>query len=771
MSDWIKSLADRFTLDEKLFSDETGESWRGTESSTGRAVLVRFWTSLPAHRRLLAERLASLEELNHPSLVVPLEAGVKEQGWLLVRYWFEQTASEKIAPLSLDEKLSTIIRVAEALHAAHGVGVIHGQVHAGNVFIDDRGMIQLTDFGFPGVQGAGGEAWQSPQCRAGAAPEPTDDVYSLGVLIYRWLTGDDPGSPLPEVARLQEMRERRDQGLALPPQLARLVASVLSADPGHRPHSMLELREQLEDARLAILRALETGIEETDSDWQPGRVQSQPPRPASDPQSQRISLARVMLPVAGVLVAVALVLVLWILPRQVERDQLALRQEAEATAELKAKVDKARAQREAKAAEKKPPTPAELEALLASKQAAEDQLDEFVELRLELEDRAVDRWGAEQFEAAQALRASGNEPFRRQDFAVAGDIYSQATVQLRAVHALGDMVLAEALERGKQALLRGRAKAAIEAFTLASAIEQDNEWASTGLNRGNSLDQVLALTARADEAELAGDWNKVIEYLKQVQKLDPLTEGVDARIKSARGTIADIAFRTAMSAGLEAIEAGRWAEARKDLEQAQKMRPSDRAPRDALLEVERRFREAGIQHHRDLADESVAAEQWSKALKHFEAVLERDANLRFAQEGQKLASTRADLDQRLVMFIQSPQRWWSDEGRQQAANLLREAGRISVPGSRLNGQIQKLQQQLELARRPVVVTLLSDNACSVVLYKIGRLGQFESHQVRLQPGRYTAVGTRDGYRDVRRDFLVDAQRGVEPVVVRCEEEV
>lgn len=58
------------------------------------------------------------------------------------------------------------------------------------------------------------------------------------------------------------------------------------------------------------------------------------------------------------------------------------------------------------------------------------------------------------------------------------------------------------------------------------------------------------------------------------------------------------------------------------------------------------------------------------------------------------------------------------------------------------------------------VQLASDNLTDVQIYRVGRLGSFESRQIELLPGKYTAVGTRAGYRDVRREFTIIP--GVQP---------
>ena len=73
---------------------------------------------------------------------------------------------------------------------------------------------------------------------------------------------------------------------------------------------------------------------------------------------------------------------------------------------------------------------------------------------------------------------------------------------------------------------------------------------------------------------------------------------------------------------------------------------------------------------------------------------------------------------------------------------------VDVPA----GELARLSEQLRQADTPVKVALASDNATEVQIYRIGKLGLFEHRDLELMPGRYTVVGTRQGYRDVRKEL-------------------
>ena len=67
--------------------------------------------------------------------------------------------------------------------------------------------------------------------------------------------------------------------------------------------------------------------------------------------------------------------------------------------------------------------------------------------------------------------------------------------------------------------------------------------------------------------------------------------------------------------------------------------------------------------------------------------------------------------------------------------------------------------------------LESDGLTQVVIYRVGQYGAFATRDVQLLPGRYTVVGTRTGFRDVRREVVLPPGAEAAAVVVRCEEPI
>ena len=129
------------------------------------------------------------------------------------------------------------------------------------------------------------------------------------------------------------------------------------------------------------------------------------------------------------------------------------------------------------------------------------------------------------------------------------------------------------------------------------------------------------------------------------------------------------------------------------------------------------------------------------------------------------------LDAAFDSYLEQPQRMFSSDVRGAARATLAQAAAVPNPGPRLRRQIADTTALLAAAETPVEVAFASDNLTDVVIYRVGRLGTFDRKAMELLPGRYTVVGSRNGFRDVRREVTILPGRTVPEVVIRCEERI
>jgi tRNA A-37 threonylcarbamoyl transferase component Bud32 len=208
---------------------------------------------------------------------------------------------------SLASVLAIGTDLAAALAAARQQHLVHGDLKAGNVLIADTGRVLLTDFGIArkgGAQvakdhGASLSALSPEQCR-GAPLDVRSDLFALGCLLYRMLTGTHPflrGGQLDTRLLLAPSREFLREGLAaaeeLPAELEALVLALLQRDPGDRPGNTHQVRQVLRRVSRGIpLAATNSLLREARPCFRRDSPEEMPPRiPASLGREGRSRLA------------------------------------------------------------------------------------------------------------------------------------------------------------------------------------------------------------------------------------------------------------------------------------------------------------------------------------------------------------------------------------------------------------------------------------------------------------------------------------------------
>ena len=164
-------------------------------------------------------------------------------------------------------------------------------------------------------------------------------------------------------------------------------------------------------------------------------------------------------------------------------------------------------------------------------------------------------------------------------------------------------------------------------------------------------------------------------------------------------------------------------------------------------------------------------EIWDQAIAQYKGALADDPTLVFAKTGLDRSESRAGLDAKLRNLIDNPTLLFSDTVLADARKLVVDARAVPEAGPVLTDQIGKLDRLVTLAATPITVQLKSDQHTEVTVYRVGALGSFAAKELQLRPGTYTAIGSRNGFHDVRQTFTVVPGRTLPPISVICSEPI
>ncbi|RMG15032.1 MAG: hypothetical protein D6731_09220 [Planctomycetota bacterium] len=231
-----------------------GVVYRARHTASGQEVALKLGLQrLTDRRRERFRREGELTaRLRHPGIVRVHSAGeVDGRAYLAYEFVSGQSLAEVLDERPLRERVRLLRDAARALGHAHRHGVVHRDVKAENVLVDTTGAVRVADFGLATAadlegltqtgEWVGTPSSMAPEqfCGNDAAPTPATDVWALGVLLYRALTGELPfaAETLAElVGRIAAGRcdPPRRRAPAVPAPLEAICLRALEVDPARR---------------------------------------------------------------------------------------------------------------------------------------------------------------------------------------------------------------------------------------------------------------------------------------------------------------------------------------------------------------------------------------------------------------------------------------------------------------------------------------------------------------------------------------------------------
>ncbi|GAA1481284.1 serine/threonine protein kinase PknK [Gordonia sinesedis] len=249
-----------------------GVVFRCHEDALNRTVAVKV---IPddvdgeERERFVREQRAMGTLSGHPNIAGVLQVGATGHGlsYIVMPYYAAGSLDTRLTatgPLPWEAVVRIGIKIAGALAASHGAGILHRDVKPGNILLSDYGEPQLTDFGIAHMAGAfetsagqitASPAYTAPEVLTGQESTPAADVYGLGATLFCLLTGHAAYARrngehiVTQFLRIssQPIPDLREHGI--PPDLSTVIERAMTVDPSGRPASARDLAAELAEVQ------------------------------------------------------------------------------------------------------------------------------------------------------------------------------------------------------------------------------------------------------------------------------------------------------------------------------------------------------------------------------------------------------------------------------------------------------------------------------------------------------------------------------------------
>src|SRR5262245_8515547 len=277
-------LANRYRLMDCLGEGGMAVVWRAVDEVLDRQVAVKvlvaqFAGAADSRARVLAEARAAAR-LTHPHVAAVYDYGEsftargEVVAFVVMELLTGRSLNQRIKQgrVPTASALRICAQVASALAAAHAQGLVHRDVKPGNVMLTRDGA-KVVDFGIAAVAGdpdirdgglvVGTPEYLAPERLSGDTVIAASDVYALGLMLYRLVSGKFPWNAATATQMMKAHTYLEPEPLPrlpeVPPLVIDLIHRCLSKDPAHRPTSE-EVAETL--ARVAGIRVPSGEVED-----------------------------------------------------------------------------------------------------------------------------------------------------------------------------------------------------------------------------------------------------------------------------------------------------------------------------------------------------------------------------------------------------------------------------------------------------------------------------------------------------------------------------
>lgn len=289
-------------------------------------------------------------------------------------------------------------------------------------------------------------------------------------------------------------------------------------------------------------------------------------------------------------------------------------------------------------------------------------------------------------------------------------------------------------------------------------------------NRIDAYGEVAGLLSDLEVAKIENNLPKQIGLLSDIIELDPQRGELNEDLATVKVSYNQQKLEELLDSAESALLANQLNKAQQLVDAAKIVKPSSKGAQSLNNRIAQARAKQGLTSIKASLEQATKQDDWSEVASIANSALQNyplDEDLKnYQSQAQQVLSAQKSL----ASFIARPERLADDNIREAATNAVQKAFTPSLLSPSLQGLIEQTATAIDKYNSPVDITIQSDGKTYIIVLGIGHVGEHKEKVISLTPGNYVLQAKRDGYKNKRLEFLVEANTPLSLQLI-CDEKI
>ena len=393
-----------------------------------------------------------------------------------------------------------------------------------------------------------------------------------------------------------------------------------------------------------------------------------------------------------------------------------------------------------------------------------------IEVQSKIDKIQLSDWETAKVTELSFLKEQSLTAFARGAFLQAKQNFEKLYVKSNELIAEWELQTSQYIEKATLAFNNGQLPQAQLHLNKALALMPTNLEALTLQSRIDAYGEVAILLSDLEVAKIENNLPKQIGLLSDIIELDPERGELNEDLANVKVSYNQQKLAELLENAESALNAKQLNQAQQLVDAAIKLKPSSKGAQALNSRIAQARAQQGLSSIKSEVEQAVKQDNWEEVSRLSKSALEShsldEALKNYQSQAQQVLSAKKSL----ASFIARPARLADDNIREAATKAIQNAFTASLLSPSLQQQIAQVASAVDNYSGPVDITIRSDGKTYIIVLGVGHVGEHKEKVISLTPGNYILQAKREGYRNKRLEFKVEANTPLTLQVI-CDEKI